>query len=340
VKQLVELLLREPERVALLVGAGMSRSAGIDTGDDLLDILAARHGAVAAPAPTAWYAEAYGRWPSYEALLYEVHPVAPDADPSVFFEPAPSDLRGGRRVPQPAHRALARLVEAGYFRLILTTNFDRLIEAALDDANIPAIVASLPPNMVAAHASRGVRVVKLHGDYAELVPKLLADRQDDYGSAAIDALLADAFATHHVVVCGWSAAWDVALGTALASAPAHRRLYFTAVGGLSAEAAAIVRRRAATVVRISGADAFFAELATELIGDGQPPRPAITTDHGGGCDRATATAQAAQASPAETASDNPCSIRRRKPAANASPAPVASTTRAGREGRVSSFPAR
>src|SRR5207244_12901588 len=51
-----------------------------------------------------------------------------------YFEPSEEDRQLNRKLPTLAHHAIARLVAAGYIRLILTTNFDPLIETALESA--------------------------------------------------------------------------------------------------------------------------------------------------------------------------------------------------------------
>jgi hypothetical protein len=264
VNALIERLLAEPDRVVLLAGSGMSRSAAIPTGGDLIGLLAARLGVRAVPSPIGWYVATFGRWPSYEALLYEAYEVNRGTDPGIFFTPTAEDVQAGRRIPQSAHRALADLVRAGYFRLILTTNFDRLIETALADAGMTARVASLPPDM-ALPRSDDPAVLKLHGDYADLVPKVLPRRQCGYAAAEIRAVLAGIFAKHHVLVCGWSAAWDTALAEALATAPPWRSVYWLTIGGLSPAAQSVADQRNAMVTTIDGADAFFIELAGRLL---------------------------------------------------------------------------
>jgi hypothetical protein len=48
-----------------------------------------------------------------------------------YIEPDEQDREEGRKTPTKAHHAIAQLVRAGYVRVIVTTNFDRLMENAL-----------------------------------------------------------------------------------------------------------------------------------------------------------------------------------------------------------------
>lgn len=76
-----------------------------------------------------------------------------------YFEPAGFSL---------AHASLARLCAAGRIRMVLTTNFDRLIEHALDAAGVHSQVIASPEAATemtpGVHA--GVTIVGLRGDYA------------------------------------------------------------------------------------------------------------------------------------------------------------------------------
>jgi hypothetical protein len=267
-ERLARSLRARPHRHAVLVGAGMSRSAGIATGDELIRALARRHGADAGAAPVRWYLETFGHWPSYEALLCAASGIDPRAGAAGFFVGTARDDAAGVKVPQRAHRALAALAAASRVRLVLTTNFDRLIEQALAEAGVPVRVASTPSAMGRAMppAAGAVTLVKLHGDCADLRPKVLARPQTAYADHAITALLTYVFDRYDVIVCGWSAAWDVALRRALAAGSRWREVYWAAVGEPTPEAAAVIAERGAHLVPVPDADTFFADLAARVLG--------------------------------------------------------------------------
>lgn len=83
-----------------------------------------------------------------------------------YFEPTAEEKTEQIKTPTPAHRAIAGLVAGGYVRVIVTTNFDRLTEQALEEAGVrPQVVASADAAagmLPLAHAS--CTLVKLHGD--------------------------------------------------------------------------------------------------------------------------------------------------------------------------------
>jgi NAD-dependent SIR2 family protein deacetylase len=78
-------------------------------------------------------------------------------------------IDAGLKVPGRAHLALAELVAHGYVKVIVTTNFDRLIETALLRAGIEAHMLSGPGDLAGMIPLQhtACTVIKLHGDYQQ-----------------------------------------------------------------------------------------------------------------------------------------------------------------------------
>jgi len=134
---------------ALLLGSGVSRSAGIPTGWemvlDLIRKMAKLAGADCEPDPPAWYAQEFGEEADYGKLLNEVAKLRSERQGLLraYFEPTAEDREDGLKLPRDAHRAIAELVQGGYVRVIITTNFDRLIEPALEEIGIiPTVIST------------------------------------------------------------------------------------------------------------------------------------------------------------------------------------------------------
>jgi NAD-dependent SIR2 family protein deacetylase len=72
-------------------------------------------------------------------------------------------------MPTEAHQAIAKLAFAGYMRVITTTNFDRLMERALEEAGVAPVVLSAPDHLEGAVPLAHLKccVVKVHGDYLD-----------------------------------------------------------------------------------------------------------------------------------------------------------------------------
>ena len=160
---------------ALLLGSGVSRSAGIPTGWEIvLDLarsLATLHGEDTAGDPERWYRSRFGHPPEYSELLNSLAQTPTERQQLLqgYFEPTAGEREEGLKVPQPAHRAIGRLVARGSFKVIITTNFDRLIEQALQDEGVTPVTISSPdqaegaPPLVHAQCT----LIKVHGDYLD-----------------------------------------------------------------------------------------------------------------------------------------------------------------------------
>jgi NAD-dependent SIR2 family protein deacetylase len=163
---------------ALLLGSGLSRAAGIPTGWEIVEGLIRRIAKLEGvdPAtvhdPSAWYREAKGDDPDYSRLLDSLAATQEERRAVLhsYIDPGKEELEEGLRAPTKAHRAIARIVKNGYIRVILTTNFDRLIENALREVGVEPTVLSSIDDIKGAPPLPHCRciVVKLHGDY--LIP--------------------------------------------------------------------------------------------------------------------------------------------------------------------------
>ena len=150
--------------------------------------------------------------------------------------------------------------------VIVTTNFDRLIEQALSDAGVnPAVIA----NTAAAEGALPLvhseaTVIKVHGDYLSPDLKNTVDELQAY-DPAMDRLLDDVFDQYGLIVCGWSAQWDKALRSALERAQSRRfASYWLHRGPLNEEAERLIAHRRAIPVEIEDADTAFGTLAANV----------------------------------------------------------------------------
>lgn len=166
----------QPGVYALLIGSGTSTGTGMPTGYDVIKLLV-RQAAAASTTPLGkdndvetWWAEhGDGKELGYSNLLEQLapNPAARSALLSEFFEATDEEREDNKKVPGPAHKAIAQLVQKGLVRVIITTNFDRLLEQAL------AAVGIVPQVVDSETSVRGMKplvhapctIVKIHGDY-------------------------------------------------------------------------------------------------------------------------------------------------------------------------------
>ena len=214
--------------------------------------------------PVAWYVSRFNKQPDYAELLDHLTKTSGVRQGFLrqYFEPTQQELEEGKKRPTGAHRALAKLVRAGYVKVIVTTNFDRLIERALEDEGILPTVLATADQIKGANALTHQRccVIKVHGDYQDTRIKNTPEELKQYDNA-MDSLLDRVFEDYGLVVCGWSADWDVALRAAIERAVDPRfPLYWAARGAPSEKAKALIEHRSGVIISIDGADEFFEDL--------------------------------------------------------------------------------
>lgn len=151
-------------------------------------------------------------------------------------------------------------------RVIVTTNFDRLLELALADVGVAPTTLATPDAVAGALplAHTNCTIVKVHGDYVDARIRNTPDELATYDEP-IDRLLDRIFDEYGLVVCGWSAEWDVALRDAISRSPSRRfTTYWAARSDLSPEARQLLESRRGVQVQITDADAFFVELEEKV----------------------------------------------------------------------------
>lgn len=266
---------------ALLLGSGVSRSAGIPTGWevvlDLIRRLANAQGANCEPDPVAWYLNTFHEEPNYSKLLHDIarRPSERSQLLRLYFEPNEDERQQGVKTPAAAHKAIAKLAEAGYLRVIITTNFDRLIEKALEDVGVVPTVISTPDAAQGALPLTHTRctIVKVHGDYLDTRIKNTPEELSTY-NIRIRRLLDRIFDEYGLIVCGWSAEWDTALRASIERCKSHTfATYWTLKGDLSDSAKALIDLRQAQIIPISSADSFFHEIEEKVESLSEFDRP-------------------------------------------------------------------
>jgi hypothetical protein len=257
---------------ALLLGSGVSRAAKIPTGwEVVLDLcrkLAAMKKEDCEPDPAAWYTKTYGAEPDYAKLLDALTTTPSERQGLLkgYFEPTEEEREEGAKLPTAAHRSIAKLAATGHVRIIVTTNFDHLLEIALRDEGVEPVVISTPEAVQGALPLVHQRccIVKVHGDYLDVRIKNTPAELSTY-DAAVDALLDRIFDEFGLIICGWSGVWDTALRNAIDRCPTRRfSMYWVSRGAPAEEATQLIDRRCGHVLQIQDADKFFSELEEKV----------------------------------------------------------------------------
>jgi len=261
-----------PGVYALLLGSGVSRSSGIPTGWeivlDLIRHVARLRGESCEPSPETWYETRYSRTPNYSEILNEIVGTSTERMQLLrnYFEPTAEEREEGRKQPTPAHRAAATLIAKGYVRVVVTTNFDRLLEQALSDLGLQPTVVSTSDGAtgVLPLAHSRCTIVKVNGDYLDSRLRNTPEELACY-EPPIDRLLDQIFDEYGLIVCGWSGEWDDALRTAVERCSSHRfTTFWTARGEIPESVRNLLTFRRAQLLNIANADVFFQELAERI----------------------------------------------------------------------------
>ena len=261
-----------PSTFALLLGSGISAGSGVLSGwemtVDLIRRLAVLQGEDPGDDLVSWYREHFGGEPDYSDVMAELAPSQADRRNllSSYFEPTEQERDEGLKAPTKAHHAIAGLVADGFVKVIVTTNFDRLLEAALTNADVEPSVVSSPSSAAGAlpitHSS--CTIIKVHGDYLSPDLKNTYEELATY-EPAIGRLLDEVFDQYGLIVCGWSGTWDTVLRNAILRVPGRRfATYWLHRGTVSPEAQEIIRHRDVISITIQDADSAMEDLTEKV----------------------------------------------------------------------------
>ncbi|ERI95267.1 hypothetical protein HMPREF1982_00408 [Clostridiales bacterium oral taxon 876 str. F0540] len=258
---------------ALLLGSGISRSAGIPTGWevvlDLIKGIAKIKGEDYGNSPEEWYKSTFNKEPDYSVLLDDIAKTATERSQILkgYFEPTDEEREQGIKTPTTAHKAIANLVKHGFIKVLITTNFDRLLERALEEVGVTPTVISNDDNIDGAvpmiHSQ--CTIIKVHGDYLDTRIKNTKSELESY-SEKMNLLLDRVFDEFGLIICGWSGDWDLALRSCIERCKSHRfTTYWTSINDPSDKAKALIELRKAEKINIKNSDSFFKDLEQKVV---------------------------------------------------------------------------
>lgn len=155
-------------KYTLLIGAGLSRESGIKTSGEIIKDLKVKiyksfHGGKKASGKKIdewinaqdWFKSQRNK---YSAVLDKYFP-----NKGLRKEYFDRLIKGKK--PSVGHRYLANIISPGFIGNILTTNFDRLIERSLYQAELEPMVVNHQSDLEEFSIENKINVIKLHGDY-------------------------------------------------------------------------------------------------------------------------------------------------------------------------------
>ncbi|GAB4022715.1 hypothetical protein GCM10028808_71040 [Spirosoma migulaei] len=257
---------------ALLLGSGISSTSGIPTGWeitlDLINKIALLEKQNPQVPPDEWYRNYFQKEPDYSDILERLTNTPEERINLLkpYIEPTEEERGSGLKVPTVAHKQIAELVQLGYVRVIVTTNFDRLMENALKNIGIePAVISN--PNHVEntlplVHSP--ITIIKINGDYQDTRFLNIKSELENYDARLVN-LLQNIFENYGLITCGWSAKWDIALVDIMKSANKFRYTnYFGYRNKADEVLLALTSTRQGKLVKMNDADTFFTETTENL----------------------------------------------------------------------------
>lgn len=249
-----------PGGYAVLIGSGFSRAAGCPSAWDVLVDIAGRWYAAEQGEPPAadvdvieWSRQRLEAEPTYSLLLERLFPQREQRQALL------ASYFVGKR-PTEAHKVLAGLAQKGLVRVVVTTNFDRLTEAALDEAGVnwsrvttASEIDTAQPREVAPSY-----ILKLHGDYGSIDIRNTTDEIDAL-DPRIEEELQAIIRTHGLVVSGYAGS-DPAVARNLSTIRPRLGLYWSIRGAPTASQADIAAAVDGRFVIAEDADSFFRDL--------------------------------------------------------------------------------
>jgi len=226
-------LHNSPRRYALLVGSGLSQFAGIPTAveitDDLIRQIAGK-GIKSGQNPLDWYKETHdGRAPTFTQIIEEVAKSDNDREAILrhYFEPDDGQGKPLEFEPTSAHKTIARLVRDGIISMIITTNFDPLIEDAVkqETGKTPVVITHESDLRLMEVAGDQCRIVMVNGRYPTTFLRITPEDLITYDENISD-YLNRIFSEYGLVICGWSGKHDTGLVKILTSERTRRFAIF------------------------------------------------------------------------------------------------------------------
>jgi type III secretion system FlhB-like substrate exporter len=262
-----------PGDYAVLLGSGISSSAGIPTGSsivlDLIRKIALLRDTEDLPDPEKWYIKTFETRPVFGDILNGLR-FTEEERRGVLVPYIEGGNDADQEPPQPteAHSAIADLVKRGYIRIILTTNLDRLMERALHEISVDFDVISSEGGFDGAPAVHRTSclVAKLHGDYREPGVRLTAKELEQY-PPPVRRFLRKILQEFGLIICGWSGESDVALRESILRTSNHRFSSFwlsLSGSGPSEHAEKVISACRAQEVPIDSADGAFSDLLARV----------------------------------------------------------------------------
>lgn len=253
-----------PGTYAFLLGSGVSRGAGVPTGQEILsdsirELYRLLHNReqVTTEEVQQWFESSKYKNYTFSRILEELRPGLEEC--RRFLE---RYFLG--KEPSKAHQTLARMVKGGFVKVIVTTNFDDLMEKALDEESIPYDVVSTEGDLedVRPREHSPCRILKLHGDWRKLNIKVTSAELERL-EPSLEREFQEIVNRYGIVVMGYSGL-DQDVMNCLRERRSIYRLYWLVRGDIDPDVKRVIEQQEGKLVSRDSADDFMRELELKV----------------------------------------------------------------------------
>ncbi len=254
-----------PGSHAFFLGSGISREAGVLTGKQVFwqaagELYRLEEQTEETPREDElrdWLKKTGRDQQGYSDLLELIAP-----DPANRRDYLAKHFEG--REPGEAHQRLAALAEEEAIKVFVTTNFDRLLEHALQARGIEPVLITSAADLSSAPRREHAQcyVLKPHGDYLQETIRNTPSELEELEAEIADELR-EIFERFGIVVLGYSGS-DMAIAELMSARRSRYGLYWVARGDLGSGAARIIEATGGRVIKRDGAAEFLGDLRRRL----------------------------------------------------------------------------
>lgn len=267
ITRLASILKKNPRSYVLLLGSGVSSNAGIPTAWELtmkmVRELMSDDERVDSE-PEKWFKEKYDQEVSFQNVLTQTTNNKNEKRNLIYH-----DFRD--KEPTKSHKVIAKLIKAGIIQVVVTTNFDRLIEKALYQNDIDPIVIKLRSevtNFRPLHQDlKSPYIIKLCGDITDGNIKTSEEELSHIDENPKNLLINRILGDHNLIICGWSSQYDTGLSNIIKSVyssnDSRKSVYWVDKNGLSRYSMSLAKEIGAKEIKMD-ADIFFDRLKNEM----------------------------------------------------------------------------
>lgn len=248
---------------ALFLGSGISRSAGIPTGTELTEQLKKKLYTMDKGIENINNEDDFQKWldekeiknMGYSDLLNQ---IPSEEERRIFLEQFFSKAE-----PSETHKTIAKLVENGFIKCIITTNFDRLIESSLDEKkiNFDVVASSYDLDILKPREHSKCRLYKIHGDYKALIKN--TEKELEKLDPEIEEEFKEILDNYGIIFAGYSGSDNTVL-SCLEKRISKYTLYWLKRDKLKSRISEIIKQQDGREIEITSSDKFFLDLLNKI----------------------------------------------------------------------------